>query len=292
MDMYHPSQRLPPHEEMLNNLNHNGFGEPYLVLTSDPKPRLRWTADLHDRFVDAVTQLGGPNKATPKAIMRTMNVKGLTLFHLKSHLQKYRLGKQSGKDMGMSASYLLESPGTNNSTINLPTSDMNEGYEVREALREQMEVQSKLHLQVEAEKHLQIRQDAERKYMAMLERACKMLADHFIGSVEVIKTDNLEVGNKMLRNYSVDPLGFYSAQSAEVVNACGQEEEMPTGLLSQRADGSTESCLTSQESSGGLTMEGSAVEGKKKVLNLEGTAGSVIWSDARVNHQGLTGFQM
>ncbi|KAK8494810.1 hypothetical protein V6N12_055134 [Hibiscus sabdariffa] len=255
------------------------------------------TADLHDRFVDAVTQLGGPNKATPKAIMRTMNVKGLTLFHLKSHLQKYRLGKQSGKDMGegpkdgMSASYLLENPGTNNSTINLPTSDMNEGYEVREALRAQMEVQSKLHLQVEAEKHLQIRQDAERKYMAMLERACKMLADHFIGSA-VIETDNLEVGNKMLRNYSVDPLGFYSAQSAEVVNACAQEEEMPSGLLSQRADGSTESCLTSQESPGGLTMEGSPVEGKKKMINLEGTAGSVIWGDARVNPQGLTGYGM
>ena len=33
---------------------------PCLVLTSDPKPRLRWTADLHHRFVDAVTQLGGP----------------------------------------------------------------------------------------------------------------------------------------------------------------------------------------------------------------------------------------
>lgn len=164
-----------------------GGGDPRLVLTSDPKPRLRWTADLHERFVDAVTQLGGPNKATPKAIMRTMGVKGLTLFHLKSHLQKYRLGKQSGKDMseapkdGISASYHLESPRTSNSSSSVPTSDMDEGFKVKEALRNQMEVQTKLHLQVEAEKHLQIRQDAERRYMAMLETACKILADQLMG---------------------------------------------------------------------------------------------------------------
>lgn len=36
-------------------------GDACLVLTTDPKPRLRWTADLHERFVDAVTQLGGPD---------------------------------------------------------------------------------------------------------------------------------------------------------------------------------------------------------------------------------------
>ncbi|RWW89722.1 hypothetical protein BHE74_00001246 [Ensete ventricosum] len=36
---------------------------PSLVLTADPKPRLRWTADLHDRFVDAVAQLGGPESS-------------------------------------------------------------------------------------------------------------------------------------------------------------------------------------------------------------------------------------
>ncbi|KAK4833286.1 hypothetical protein QYF36_002085 [Acer negundo] len=66
-----------------------------LALITDTRPRLRWTAQLHHRFVDAVTHLGGPDKATPKTIKRIMGVKGLTLYHLKSHLQKFRLGKQS-----------------------------------------------------------------------------------------------------------------------------------------------------------------------------------------------------
>ncbi|MCL7033676.1 hypothetical protein MKW94_002145 [Papaver nudicaule] len=171
--------------------NHNHRLDPCLVLTSDPKPRLRWTADLHERFVDAVTQLGGPDKATPKAIMRTMGVKGLTLFHLKSHLQKYRLGKQSGKEFvdapkdATAASYLLGSPGMGTSSPSLPASDVNEGYEVKEALRAQMEVQRKLHLQVEVEKHVQIRKDAELRYMTlMLDRACKMLSEYTVDGKE------------------------------------------------------------------------------------------------------------
>lgn len=32
-----------------------------LVLSTDAKPRLKWTPELHDRFVDAVNQLGGPD---------------------------------------------------------------------------------------------------------------------------------------------------------------------------------------------------------------------------------------
>ncbi|KAH0633889.1 hypothetical protein KY284_036680 [Solanum tuberosum] len=30
-----------------------------VVMTRDPKPRLMWTAELHQQFVDAVTKLGG-----------------------------------------------------------------------------------------------------------------------------------------------------------------------------------------------------------------------------------------
>ncbi|KAL3625107.1 hypothetical protein CASFOL_031775 [Castilleja foliolosa] len=58
-----------------------------LVLSSDAKPRLRWTQELHQRFVDSVIQLGGPEKATLKSLMRVMGINGLTLYHLKSHLQ-------------------------------------------------------------------------------------------------------------------------------------------------------------------------------------------------------------
>lgn len=36
-------------------------GESGLVLSTDAKPRLKWTPELHERFIEAVNQLGGPD---------------------------------------------------------------------------------------------------------------------------------------------------------------------------------------------------------------------------------------
>ncbi|CDP17437.1 unnamed protein product [Coffea canephora] len=50
-------------------------------------PRLRWTPELHEHFVEAVEHLGGKQKATPKRIIQMMGVRGLQMSHVKSHLQ-------------------------------------------------------------------------------------------------------------------------------------------------------------------------------------------------------------
>lgn len=55
------------------------------------KQRRCWSSELHRRFVNALTKLGGPQVATPKQIRELMQVDGLTNDEVKSHLQKYRL---------------------------------------------------------------------------------------------------------------------------------------------------------------------------------------------------------
>ncbi|CAH8381743.1 unnamed protein product [Eruca vesicaria subsp. sativa] len=124
------------------------------------KQRLRWTHELHERFVDAVAQLGGPDRATPKGVLRVMGVQGLTIYHVKSHLQKYRLAK-----------YLPDSSSEGKKTDKKESGDVlsgldgSPGTQITEALKLQMEVQKRLHEQLEVQRQLQLRIEAQGKYL-------------------------------------------------------------------------------------------------------------------------------
>uniref|UniRef100_A0ACD6A707 Uncharacterized protein n=1 Tax=Avena sativa TaxID=4498 RepID=A0ACD6A707_AVESA len=72
---------------------------------SSRAPRMRWTTALHAHFVQAVQLLGGHERATPKSVLELMNVKDLTLAHVKSHLQMYRTVKGTATDRSCAAGH-------------------------------------------------------------------------------------------------------------------------------------------------------------------------------------------
>ncbi|XP_062167913.1 myb family transcription factor PHL5-like isoform X2 [Alnus glutinosa] len=129
------------------------------VLSS--KTRIRWTQDLHEKFVECVSRLGGAEKATPKAILKLMDSDGLTIFHVKSHLQKYRIAKY----MPDSTEGKLEK---RNSMNNVAQLDVKTGLQIREALQVQLDVQRRLHEQLEVQRNLQLRIEEQGKQLKMM----------------------------------------------------------------------------------------------------------------------------
>ncbi|XP_019431905.1 PREDICTED: protein PHR1-LIKE 1-like isoform X2 [Lupinus angustifolius] len=127
------------------------------------KPRMRWTPELHEAFVEAVRQLGGSEKATPKGVLNMMRVEGLTIYHVKSHLQKYR-----------TARYKPESSSEGTSEKKLTTIeemkclDLKTSKGITEALRLQMDLQKRLHEQLEIQRKLQIQIENQGKHLQMM----------------------------------------------------------------------------------------------------------------------------
>ncbi|KAM0932982.1 putative response regulator and transcription factor RR-A-type family [Dioscorea sansibarensis] len=78
--------RLPAKRK--NNNSDNNVGANLEKQTGQKKNRMLWDSDLHQRFLVAVTLLG--DNCVPRRILDLMNVDGLNVKHVGSHLQKHR----------------------------------------------------------------------------------------------------------------------------------------------------------------------------------------------------------
>ncbi|KAH7294372.1 hypothetical protein KP509_28G068700 [Ceratopteris richardii] len=253
-----------------------------VILSTDPKPRLRWTRDLHERFVDAVTQLGGAERATPKSVMRVMNVKGLTLYHLKSHLQKYRLGKQSQRDpcaggatntgnhveplkCPVDANFKPMDPGTkdlNQSSPRIKTTlslmshpDVSsENMQVNDAIGFHIEVQRKLHEQLEVQRLLQVRIEAQGRYLqSILEKAKQTLAceDPASTGLEAARAELSDLASKVSAGC------FYLRGSIPGTNA---DDFRVRRAPDEKVKCSPDSCVTSINHNEKLETAGSKID--------------------------------
>jgi len=106
-----------------------------------------------------------------------MGVPGITIYHVKSHLQKYRLAK-----------YIPESPAEGSkdekkdSSDSLSNTDSAPGLQINEALKMQMEVQKRLHEQLEVQRQLQLRIEAQGRYLQMIIEEQQKLGGSFKAS--------------------------------------------------------------------------------------------------------------
>ncbi|KAK3155621.1 hypothetical protein QOZ80_2BG0205580 [Eleusine coracana subsp. coracana] len=130
--------------------------------TTPTKLRMRWTPELHEQFVEAVNMLGGSEKATPKAIQKVMKVKGLTIYHVKSHLQKYRAVQHRPESSDAGA------PPKRSSLTDEAPFPQCKGSNNVEGFRTQIGLQKQLYVQLEIQRKLQLQVEEHSKYLEMI----------------------------------------------------------------------------------------------------------------------------
>nr|QSD99756.1 MYB family transcription factor [Melilotus albus] len=220
-----------------------------LVLSTDAKPRLKWTHELHQRFTEAINQLGGAEKATPKSLMRVMEIPGLTLYHLKSHLQKYRLGKsqqvETCSDNKQDYIEVQNNDGQCSKEISVGNQNQTmESLKIAEALEIQMEVQKKLYEQIE--KHLQFRIEAQGKYLqSVLMKAQEALGGYGSSSAVGVEHAKAELSQLLSIINNACP----SSPISELTETRGSSLNFGERKKNRGTMCSLESSLTSSESS-------------------------------------------
>ncbi|XP_075488132.1 myb-related protein 2-like isoform X1 [Primulina tabacum] len=235
-NIIHPSSRksIPPERPLLVQ-GANGTEDSGLVHSTDAKPRLKWTPDLHERFIEAVNQLGGAEKATPKSVLKVMGIQGLTLYHLKSHLQKYRLGKNlhgqvnGGSNKAATGQRIPEANRMQMTDRNMATQTTNNMH-LGEAVQMQIEVQRRLNDQLEVQRHLQLRIEAQSKYLqAVLEKAQETLGRQNMGGVVGLDVAKVQLSGLVS---STQCLNSNFSGIKELANMCLQQTQstQPTNL--------------------------------------------------------------
>ncbi|KAF7805226.1 protein PHR1-LIKE 1-like isoform X1 [Senna tora] len=155
------------------------------------KPRMRWTPELHEAFVEAVNQLGGSEKATPKGVLNLMKVEGLTIYHVKSHLQKYRTARYKPESSEGTSEKLT-------SIEEMKSLDLKTSTGITEALRLQMEFQKRLHEQLEIQRKLQIEIENQGKRLQMMfEKQREMEDGKLKGSTSSLDEPSAQLSNEV-----------------------------------------------------------------------------------------------
>ncbi|KAF3452365.1 hypothetical protein FNV43_RR02798 [Rhamnella rubrinervis] len=224
----HPQSHLQPQAHQHQPVQSAEFSpvpDP-LSIASSNKPRMRWTQELHESFVEAVNKLGGSERATPKGILNLMKVEGLTIYHVKSHLQKYR-----------TARYKPESPEGNSEGKSTPTDDMKSLDEktsmgISEALRLQVELQKCLHEQLENQRKLQLQIEEQGKCLE------KMFEQRRKASTSTLDDPHALLSNVARPSSSVNDKSESSKQDhskTSNVNNASQENSQGDASLKQKA---------------------------------------------------------
>ncbi|KAF2294891.1 hypothetical protein GH714_026866 [Hevea brasiliensis] len=175
-----PSSNVPSHQPQVHQQCPASSGEIRPVLTLLPQPILPHPSHAcvgRQNFMKPLWRLSislvvVKVRATPKGVLKLMKVDGLTIYHVKSHLQKYRTARYI-PDSSEGSSEKKLTPMDEISSL-----DLKKGIEITEALRLQMEVQKRLHEQLEIQRNLQLRIEEQGRYLQMIfEQQCNSGAD-------------------------------------------------------------------------------------------------------------------
>ncbi|KAK3444517.1 hypothetical protein EUGRSUZ_A01323 [Eucalyptus grandis] len=207
--------------------------------SSTAKARMRWTPELHEAFVEAVSKLGGSERATPKGVLKLMKAEGLTIYHVKSHLQKYRTARYR-PDCSEGSSEKKLTTFEELSSLDLKTS-----MEITEALRMQMEVQKRLHEQLEIQRKLQLQIEEQGKYlqkmfekqshsgMSKLKESSSSLDDHSAPSGELQdcpEKAEYEESKEEPEKTDIDPINDSNVAPRECLQEQGGTQSEPAAV--------------------------------------------------------------